>query len=101
MFRERLAERLEWVDLDKLSKQQAKLARQYLDRRDYVRAALFGWESLVTQECERDEELDPKVYKDREAQTRKKIVDNWILEEEQTREQEKLPAKTSTKYVTL
>ena len=44
LFQKRLAERLTWVNLDKLSKQQAELARRYLKRRDYVRAALFGWE---------------------------------------------------------
>ena len=65
LFRERLSERLTWVDLDKLSKQQAELARQYLERRDYVRSALFGWEALVSFVCEK-EELDPCKRKNRE-----------------------------------
>lgn len=53
LFQERLLECLKWVDLEPYSKQQAALAREYLTRHDYVRAAIFGWETLVTQECER------------------------------------------------
>ena len=60
LFQERLSERLTWVDLDILSKQQAELARQYLERRDYVRAALFGWEALVSLVCE-NQNLDTKI----------------------------------------
>ena len=55
LFKERLLECLKWVDLKPYSKQQAALAREYLTRRDYVRAAIFGWETLVTQECERQD----------------------------------------------
>ena len=54
LFRDGLRESLAWIRESTLAKQQAKLARQYLKRRDYVRAALFGWEALVTQECERN-----------------------------------------------
>ena len=53
LFQERLLECLKWVDLEPYSKQQAVLAREYLKLRDYVRAAIFGWETLVTQKCER------------------------------------------------
>ena len=67
LFQKRLAERLTWVNLDKLSKQQAELARRYLKRRDYVRAALFGWESLVSQECE-NQKYDPNNRQGRAAQ---------------------------------
>ncbi len=52
LFHQRLADRLAWVDLNGLSRQQAELARQYLKRRDYVRAALFAWEAIVTLVCE-------------------------------------------------
>ena len=65
LFKQRLVDRLTWVDLDKLSKQQAELARQYLKRRDYVRASLFGWETLISKWCE-DNELNPKNRDNRE-----------------------------------
>ena len=67
LFQQRLADRLMWVDLDTLSKQQAELAQQYLERRDYVRAVLFAWESLITKACE-EKGLNPKVQGNRERQ---------------------------------
>ena len=60
MFQERLSERLAWARPTRLSEKQGKLAQQYLKRRDYLRAALFGWEALVTRECEGSKGLDPK-----------------------------------------
>lgn len=83
LFQARLSERLTWVDLKPLSKQQAKLARQYWERRDYVRAALFGWEALVTQECERNG-VNPTNYKKRKNQDVLRAVQyDWQLEDEQ------------------
>ena len=67
LFRQRLAERLAWVDLCTLSKQQTELAWQYLKRRDYVRAAILGWEAAITLVCEK-KELDPTDRDNREAQ---------------------------------
>lgn len=67
LFQQRLADRLMWVDLDMLSKQQAELAYQYLERRDYVRAAVFAWESLITKACE-NKRLNPKIQSNRENQ---------------------------------
>ena len=84
LFQERLAERLTWVDHDKLSKQQAELARQYWERRDYVRAALFGWESLVTLECEK-KELDPNNHNIREEQHVLRAVQELPVKEGQKR----------------
>ena len=81
-FQQRLAERLTWGDLDKLSEQQAELARLYLERHDYVRAALFSWESLVTQECEK-KGLNPNSHENREAQNVQKAVQKWPLKEGQ------------------
>lgn len=52
LFQKRLSERLAWVRAGRLSERQGELARQYLERRDYLRAALFGWEALVTWACE-------------------------------------------------
>lgn len=52
LFQDQLCKRLAWVNLGSLSKKQRTLANQYLDRRDYVRAATFGWEALITLQCE-------------------------------------------------
>ena len=51
LFRRRLAERLQWARESDLAEQQRKLASQYLNRRDFVRAAMFGWEACVTRVC--------------------------------------------------
>ena len=52
LFQRRLAERLRWAQLQPLSEQQRKLAHQYLNRGDFVRAAMFGWEACVSRVCE-------------------------------------------------
>ena len=52
LFRTRLAERLRWVKSGGLAEHQRKLAFEHLKRRDYLRAAVFGWEALRTLECE-------------------------------------------------
>ncbi len=82
LFKKRLAGCLEWVDLEPLSKQQAALARQHLKRRDYVRAALFGWEALVTKECER-KGLDSKNRDIRGQQNMFVAVTEWAEENKQ------------------
>lgn len=74
LFKERLANRLRWVELGTLSKQQAELADQYLKRRDYLRAAMFGWESLVSMFCEQ-KCLDPQKRENRERQNVLREVD--------------------------
>lgn len=74
LFKERLANRLRWIELDTLSKQQAELAHQYLKRRDYLRAAMFGWESLVSMYCEKNC-LDPQKRENRERQNVLKEAD--------------------------
>ena len=68
LFQQKLTDRLIWVDLDTLSQQQAELARQYLRRRDYVRAVLFAWEALITRICE-NKALNPKNRSNREGQS--------------------------------
>lgn len=52
LFQRRLAERLHWAQLQDLSEQQRKLAHQYLNRGDFVRAAMFGREACVSRMCE-------------------------------------------------
>ncbi|GAB4180423.1 MAG: hypothetical protein Fur0039_25120 [Rhodocyclaceae bacterium] len=51
LFQSRLAERLAWVREDGLAAHQRRLAYQYLGRDDFVRASVFGWEAVVTQQC--------------------------------------------------
>lgn len=52
LFQNKLRERLAWVKKGSLADHQRTLAYQYLWRADYVRAAIFGWEAVVTRECE-------------------------------------------------
>lgn len=51
LFRQRLKERLRWVGAGDLAAQQRDLAFLYLERRHFVRAAIFGWEALITRAC--------------------------------------------------
>ena len=51
LFQKRLAERLSWVRQTGLARYQRKLAYESLKRQDFMRAAVFGWEALVTMEC--------------------------------------------------
>lgn len=51
LFQNKLRERLAWARENNLAAHQRKLAYQYLNRGDYVRAAIFGWEAVVTGEC--------------------------------------------------
>ena len=53
LFQTRLAERLRWIKAGGLADHQRKLAFEHLKRRDFLRAAVFGWEALHTLECER------------------------------------------------
>ena len=55
LFQDRLAARLRWANAGKLSEQQRILAFQYLKRRDFVRAAMFGKEACVSQACEKSD----------------------------------------------
>jgi len=53
LFEDRLRERLAWARSSTLSEHQRHLARVYLARGDFLRAAIFGWEAVITRECER------------------------------------------------
>lgn len=52
LFQRRLAERLRWAKEPDLAEQQRKLAYQYLNRRDFVRAATLGREAYVSRLCQ-------------------------------------------------
>lgn len=58
LFQKRLRERLNWVREGDIAAQQRKLAHQYLNRSDFLRAAIFGWEAAVSSECLR-QSLNP------------------------------------------
>lgn len=51
LFRRELQRRLSWVHEGGLPEYQRKLAYEYLRRRDYVRAAVFAWEAVVSRQC--------------------------------------------------
>lgn len=53
LFQRRLADRLCWATASGSAEQQRKLAQQYLNREDFVRAAMFGREAFVTHLCEK------------------------------------------------
>lgn len=46
-----IRERLSWVDEDRQFQKQTHLARRALERRDYLRAALYAYEAVVTRLC--------------------------------------------------
>ncbi len=61
LFQNQLAERLSWAKLRPLDRQQQYLADVYLNRRDFVRAAVLAWEAIITRECIRHN-LNPDDY---------------------------------------
>ena len=52
LFREELEKRLRWVDQGSAWQKQRVLAYQYLDRHDFVRAAMLGWEACINRSCQ-------------------------------------------------
>ena len=63
LFQVALRGRLDWVRETSLEQHQRRLAYQHLNRGDYLRAAIFGWEALVTKEC-RTRGYDPEAYRE-------------------------------------
>lgn len=61
LFQRKLGERLRWVGKDSLYEHQRSLAYVYLNRRDYVRAAVLAWEAVITRECQQCG-LDPEDF---------------------------------------
>ena len=66
LFQHRLAERLGWVKPSDLAEQQRKLAYQYLNRHDFIRAAIFAREAWVTKLCS-DPHIPPTDYTKRKS----------------------------------
>ncbi len=54
LFREELEKRLRWVDQGSPWQKQRALACQYLERHDFVRAAMLGWEAYINRQYERN-----------------------------------------------
>jgi CRISPR-associated Csx2 family protein len=52
LFQKQLRDRLAWARENDLFANQKRLAYLHLDRSDYARAAIFGWEALVSRECQ-------------------------------------------------
>lgn len=70
LFQNKLRERLRWIQGTSLGEHQRRLAFLHLNRGDFVRAAIFGWEAVVTRECAR-RGLNPEKYRNgrEEAET--------------------------------
>lgn len=65
LFRSALAKRLDWVRAMGLMAYQQRLARFYLRQGDYVRAAIPGFEAVITRECDRRKYGQQDHQKDR------------------------------------
>lgn len=61
LFQDKLRQRLAWAKENDLAANQRKLAYQYLNRGDYLRAAIFGLEAFITRECEK-RNYDPNDF---------------------------------------
>ena len=66
LFRETLIKKLKWARSDTLDEQQRLLALRALDRGDFLRAVIFGLESLISRKC-RESGADPLDYKARDS----------------------------------
>lgn len=51
LFQDQLRRRLSWVRAGDYADHQRELAYRYLERGDHVRAAVFGWECLISLRC--------------------------------------------------
>ena len=48
LFKTELIRRLQWSEEDLKSKRQRKLAIEYLNRKDYLRATILGFEAFIS-----------------------------------------------------
>ena len=60
MFRKQLKERLKWANEGSLAENQKTLAYTYLKRKDFIRAAQFALEALISRKCNELGEPDTK-----------------------------------------
>ena len=71
LFQRRLADRLRWAEAGTLWEQQRKLAYQYLNRGDFLRAAAFGREACVGRLLEENDVPTDDSYEERVEVLRK------------------------------
>lgn len=69
LFREPLLQRIGWIRKRNPHQREAELARRYFERKDYLRAALFLYESMVSKRA-MEMKLDPENFGNREECTR-------------------------------
>ena len=74
LFQRDLAECLSWAKAPTVSQQQCKLAHRYLDRGDFVRAAVFGRESCVTRLFEENDVTFDERYSEDRTETLKDLA---------------------------
>jgi CRISPR-associated Csx2 family protein len=72
LFQNKLRERLKWVQATSLEEHQRRLAYLHLNRGDFVRAAIFGWEAVVTKECVA-RGLNPEDYRNGRGEAEKQL----------------------------
>ncbi|MBF0425735.1 MAG: TIGR02221 family CRISPR-associated protein [Magnetococcales bacterium] len=72
LFREALKERINWASGRDRADCERQLAWDYLKRRDYPRATMFGFEALISDACHQ-RALDNTAYRDRDK------AKNWML----------------------
>lgn len=67
LFGNALAARTKWVDQQTFTDRQDALAEQFLERGDYLRAAILGFESVVSRLVKLHGGLDPMNYDHRQS----------------------------------
>ena len=67
LFRKELIDRLSWCQEELMSERQKKLAIEYLNRGDYLRATIFGFEAFISKVVEGGEG-DPTNMNERKVQ---------------------------------
>jgi len=78
LFQNQLRKRLEWAQAPELGERQRKPAYQYLKRGDFVRAAIFGWEALITKACQ-EYGLDPSNFQEGRRSAQEQLKENMTL----------------------
>ncbi len=72
LFQKKLRERLQWVRSDSLHEHQRRLACAFFQRGDYVRAAVFAWEAVISKKCA-ELGLDPNDFEHDRKEAEKAI----------------------------
>jgi CRISPR-associated Csx2 family protein len=59
LFKDSLLQRISWIDQQQLYKRQQDKAMFYLNQRDYVRAAMLGYEAIITYKIQNNNPAAP------------------------------------------